>query len=101
MIEFGVEVTPVRLARGWQLEGRCWTDIKVGDVFTELVPLDCHWDSTGNPHTIFGRVQPVQLVVIRIRAYGQDHQCWYTGSTAVLEVSGTGVPEERSVLRAE
>jgi hypothetical protein len=91
MAKFGIEVPPTKTPNGWNVEGRCcWTDILVGDMLTAVASYTTTWDAQGEPHTVYAPAQPVRLIIRRIHGYGQQHQWWSAGMTALLELEGEG-----------
>jgi hypothetical protein len=94
MAKFGIAVRPTRTPVGWNVEGRCWTDIRVGDVFTSVASYTTTWDEQGEPHTIYAPEHPTWLVIRCIHGYGRQHQWWSAGMTALLELEGEGDLQE-------
>jgi hypothetical protein len=101
MIEFLVLTKPRRESDGWIIEGRCWTDVRVGDIFDEEIPISWHHYPDGEVVAMFGPVRPVVFVIKRIQAYRKEFQEWSSGMTAVITLEGDMTLHENALLRSD
>ncbi len=91
MVEFGIADDPEHIGDEWHVIGRCVTDIKIGDKFTEFVP---HRKIEGEPglgvQYVTDPAVPLNLTITRILAYGKELEEWSAGLTAKLVLIGSG-----------
>ena len=94
MIEFGITSEAIKKKDDWYVIGRCVTDIRIGDRFTEFVPHR-KVDSQGVESMKFlheaESALPIDLIIVEIEAYGKILDHWSSGMTAGLTLRGDGV----------
>jgi hypothetical protein len=91
MIGFGIAHQPIKKCNEWHLIGRCVTDIRVGDRFTQFIPSHLV-GKPGYENTNFVRDDPVSidLKIIQITAYKKSIDFCGAGMTAALILTGDG-----------
>ena len=91
MIEFGITHGFTQIDDKLHVEGRCVTDLRLGDRFTKFIPYRKVGDEgNSGPKYVSDEARVVDLTVVSIFSYGKSMDFLSVGMTAKLILQGAG-----------